>query len=396
MKNHRLHLFLRFVLLLEASLFSFACSSKIIPSIKPDRGLANTPPMGWNSWNKFQCDIREDIVREVADAMVTNGMRDAGYQFICLDDCWMQNDRVDGHLKADSKTFPNGIKALADYVHSKGLKLGIYSDRGRKTCQGRDSSFGYETTDARDFADWGVDYLKYDDCNLPSNVSDRDGYRKMRDALLATGHPIVFSICAWGFQDWMPEIGNLWRTTGDIHDQWDDVVNHVNENEQYSSRSHVGAWNDPDMLEVGNDGMTTEEYKSHFSLWAVMTAPLIAGNDVRNMSKETREILTNTEVIAVDQDPWGLQGVKVWEGGDGLAVYSKVLAGANKRAVVLFNRSAFPAKVTARWSDLGLPPGPASVRDLWAHKDLGNFQEAFQSDVPPHGVVMLKVVSQEP
>jgi alpha-galactosidase len=293
----------------------------------------------------------------------------------------------------DPKTFPNGIKPLADYVHSKGLKLGIYSDRGRLTCQGRAGSYGFEAIDAKDFADRGVDYLKYDNCNPPFLSSQAGGYQKMGDALTTTGRPIVFSICAWGFQDWMPETGNLWRTGGDISDSWDSMVGIIDNNEQWASYCHAGAWNDPDMLEVGNGKMTDTEYRTHFGMWAIMAAPLIAGNDVRDMSKATREILLNKEIIAVDQDPLGFQGIRVWE-GNGCGVYSKVILGAGVRAVALLNRSSSSASVTAKWADLGIPSGAADVRDLWTHEDLGSFNDSYSALVPSHGVVMLKVISR--
>ncbi|HTC22122.1 MAG TPA: glycoside hydrolase family 27 protein, partial [bacterium] len=311
-----------------------------------------------------------------------------------IDDCWELPNREDGHLKADPAAFPEGIKGLADYVHSKGLKLGIYSDWGKATCQNKAGSYGFEATDAKDFADWGVDYLKYDNCNIPSLSEQEKSYQKMRDALAATGRPIVFSICTWEFKDWMPETGNLWRTGGDIHDEWGSMVGTIDNNELRTSYSHPGAWNDPDMLEVGNGGMTDIEYRTHFSLWAVMAAPLIAGNDLRTMSKETADIILNKEVIAVDQDPWGLQGVKVSDDGQGSSVYSKVIQGANSRAVALFNRSNLYASITAKWSDLGIASGPASVRDLWTHQDLGVFNDSYTVAVAGHGTVLLKIVSQ--
>ncbi len=391
-------LFLSLCLFLTIVLSEFGCgtnsstNSQSSPSYRNE--LAITPPMGWNSWNKFQCVVSDKLIREIADAMVTNGMKDAGYQYVNIDDCWELPNREDGHLKADPSAFPEGIKGLADFIHSKGLKLGLYSDRGNATCQGKAGSYGYETVDAKDFADWGVDYLKYDNCNPPFFSNQARDYKKMRDALTAAGRPIVFSICAWGFLNWMPETGNLWRTGGDIHDDWGSMIGAFDNNEQVASYARPGAWNDPDMLEIGNGGMTDTEYRTHFSLWAIMAAPLIAGNDLRTMSPQTADILLNREVIAVDQDPWGLQGVRVADDGQGSNVYSKVLEGPNSRAVALLNRSTGTSSITAKWSDLGLPPGPASVRDLWNHQDLGIFNDSYTVSVPPHGTVLLKVLSQ--
>jgi alpha-galactosidase len=280
-----------------------------------DNGLAKTPPMGWNSWNKFGCNVSEDLIKQMADAMVKTGMKDAGYQYIVIDDCWQVSRDPDGNIVADAKRFPSGMKALADYVHSLGLKFGLYSDAGTATCQGRPGSRGYEFQDARQYAAWGADFLKYDWCNT-STQEARSSYETMRDALKLSGRPIVFSICEWGSSKpwlWAGDAGNLWRTTGDIQDIWEGkgekyglgVMNIVDLQVGLESYAGPGHWNDPDMLEVGNGGMTTTEYRSHFSLWAILAAPLAAGNDLRTMSPEIHDILTNKEVIAVDQDPLG-------------------------------------------------------------------------------------------
>ena len=378
-------------------------------------GLALTPPMGWNSWNTFMSGISDTLLRQTADAMVTNGMRDAGYQYINIDDGWAVPNRVNGHLQPDPVKFPNGFKPVTDYLHSKGFKFGIYSDRGTKTCvQQAPGSHGYETTDAEDFAAWGVDYLKYDNCN-PASFSIQEGdYRRMRDALAATGRPIVFSICAWKFKKWMPQLGNLWRTTDDISDNWENIMGIIDTNEKLASYAGPGKWNDPDMLVVGCNGtvdvqngksfdmpemadkrgMTDIEYQTHFSMWAVMAAPLIAGNDLRNMPKAVKEILLNKEVIAVDQDVLGRQGVKVWEDGKGLSIYSKELKGTHTRAVVLLNRTQRNERITAEWNDIGIPLGSATVRDLWRHVEIGNFNERYSVYVPPHGVVFLRIVGE--
>jgi alpha-galactosidase len=367
--------------------------------------LAQTPPMGWNSWNKFACNVSEDLIRSVADAMATNGMKEAGYQYVVIDDCWQVNRDENGFIVADPQRFPSGIKALADYVHAKGLKFGIYSDAGSKTCGGRPGSQGHEFQDALQYARWGVDYLKYDWCNTGTR-NEEEAYSTMSSALLATGRPIVFSICEWGDGKpwlWGKGIGNLWRTTGDISDYWqgkrkwpngiccqDGLLDILDQQADLHAFAGPGHWNDPDMLEVGNGGMTNTEYRAHFSFWALLAAPLIAGNDVRSMSPEIKEILTNAEVIAVNQDKLGRQGRRVRKDGD-LEVWSKELADGS-RAVILFNRGTSQSGVTANWEGLGYPVGvSAKVRDLWEHKDLGNFRGSYAAEVGPHSVVMLRV-----
>ncbi len=362
----------------------------------PDRpyhenGLVRTPPMGWNSWNRFGCGVSDGLIRAMADALVESGMKDAGYEFIVVDDCWMSEKRVRGHLQPDPANFPYGMRNLADYIHAKGLKFGLYLDRGRKTCQGRAGSLGHEKRDAADLAAWGVDYVKVDNCHLPWFDDPQRGFHRMKRALMNSGWPVVFSLCMWGFEDWMPQQANLWRTTGDINDNWDSMLANAEENVKYADYAGPGRWNDPDMLEIGNGGMTDDEYRAHMSLWAVMAAPLMAGNDLRNMTPSTKEILMNREVIAVDQDPMGVQGRKVWEGGDGYRIYSRPLAGENVRAVVLLNGSSQAATLKAEWKDLSLLPGRARVRDLWAHADRGVFQDSYSTRVPPHGAVMVKV-----
>ena len=336
--------------------------------------------MGWNSWNKFACNVSEELIKQIADAMVTSGMKDAGYQYIVIDDCWQVDRDNQGNIIADAKRFPSGIKVLADYIHAKGLKFGIYSDAGTLTCQKRPGSRGYEFQDARQYASWGVDYLKYDWCST-STQNQQASYSIMRDALSKSGRPMVFSLCEWGSSKpwlWARDVGNLWRTTGDIQDCWDcrrdwggmgfvHILDLQNGLESYAGPGH---WNDPDMLEVGNGGMTTTEYRSHFSLWCLLAAPLIAGNDIRSMSPEIAEILTNKEVIAVDQDALGLQGRRVKREGE-LEVWARQLADGS-RAVALLNRGATETKISVSWSDLGYPGYlPAAVRDLWARKDLG-------------------------
>jgi alpha-galactosidase len=362
-------------------------------------GLALTPPMGWNSWNKFACNVDERIVRGVADAIVTSGMKDAGYRYVVVDDCWHGPRDSDGFITADRERFPSGIKALADYAHSKGLKFGIYSDAGRQTCGSRPGSQGHEYQDAITYARWGVDYLKYDWCNTGTRNAE-EAYKLMADALRASGRDIVLSICEWGTNKpwlWAQNVGNLWRTTGDITDKWFGkfdyswgVASIVDMNEPLWPYAGPGHWNDPDMLEIGNGGLTDAEYRSHFSLWAMMAAPLMAGNDVANMDDATRAILLNREVIAVDQDPLGVQGRRVWKQGD-REVWVKPLSGG-RRALLLFNRGETPAEIEAQWEQLGYPARmKARIRDLWAHRDLPDARGRFAALVPPHGVQMVLV-----
>jgi alpha-galactosidase len=360
-----------------------------------ENGLALTPPMGWSSWNCFGGDIDEWKIKEIADAIVSSGMRDAGYIYINLDDMWMDDDGRDddGNLIGDLDRFPSGIKALADYIHSLGLKIGIYGDRGTATCCNipESGSEGNEVRDANTWASWGIDYLKYDSCNASLDLQTQ--YETMRDALTQTGRPICYSICCWYFVgEWMIDTGNLWRTTSDINDNWGSFFNIIDINEPLYHHAGPGHWNDPDMLEVGNGGCTYEEYKSHFSIWCMMASPLIAGNDVRNMSDETISILCNTEAIAVDQDPAGIQGRRLTVNGD-QEIWVKPLgrAGGTDKAVLLLNRGGGSANMTVSWSDIGIS-GPASVRDLWAHEDLGSYASSFSANVPSHGVVMIKAL----
>ena len=357
-----------------------------------DNRLARTPPMGWNSWNHFGCDVSERLIEEAADAIAASGMRDAGYRYVVIDDCWQTARDARGVIVADSARFPHGIKALADYVHGKGLAFGIYTDAGTKTCQGRPGTLGHEEQDARTYAEWGVDYVKEDWCNARGLVAPVQ-YAKFRDALARARRPIVLSICEWGANqpwEWAPPVGNLWRTTDDIEDRWASMLANLDQNGQHASVARPGAWNDPDMLEVGNGGMTDDEYRAHFSLWAIMAAPLIAGHDVRTMSPATKEILTHREVIAVDQDSLGRQGMLVWESPPELQVWSKPLTDGS-RAVALLNRSAAPAKITASFARLGLHVDSATVRDLWAHADRGRFGREFAAEVPSHAVVLVRV-----
>jgi alpha-galactosidase len=370
-----------------------------------DDSLASTPPMGWNSWNKFQCNVSEDLIKSVADSMATNGMKDAGYQYVVIDDCWQVNRDANGNIVADPQRFPSGIKALADYIHAKGLKFGLYSDAGTKTCAGRPGSQGHEYQDALQYARWDVDYLKYDWCSTETRNAE-EAYSTMSHALMATGRPIVFSMCEWGTAKpwlWGKGIGNLWRTTGDISDKWSahnkwkdgsccewGMVEILDQQVGIESFVGPGHWNDPDMLEVGNGGMTTTEYRAHFSFWSLLAAPLISGNDVRSMTPEIKEILTNAEVIAVNQDKLGREGRRIRKNGD-LEVWVKPLSDGS-RAVILFNRGTSESDVSVSWEELAYPGHlSAKVRDLWAHKDQGSFTGSFKASVSPHSVVMVKI-----
>jgi alpha-galactosidase len=365
-----------------------------------DSPLAATPPMGWNSWNKFGCNVSEDLIRQIADAMVKSEMKDAGYQYVVIDDCWQVSRDKNGNIVADPQRFPSGIKALADYVHGLGLKFGIYSDAGSKTCAGRPGGLGHEYQDALQYAAWGVDYLKYDWCNTTSQDAQAS-YANIRNALTASGRPIVLSICEWGTAKpwlWGKAVGgNLWRTTGDINDKWETkkkeplgMLDILDLQEGLESFAGPGHWNDPDMLEVGNGGMTTPEYQAHFSLWSILAAPLMAGNDLRNMTPEIRSILTNKEVLAVNQDPLGIEGRRVRKEGE-LEIWARPLQDGS-RAVVLLNRGAGEKEITVSWENLGYPAHlSAGVRDLWKGSDLGQVKGKFSTAVASHSVVMLRV-----
>jgi alpha-galactosidase len=358
-----------------------------------DNGLARTPPMGWNSWNKFAGRVDDITVRGVADAMVTSGMRDAGYIYINIDDTWEGPRDAQGNITGNLK-FPN-MKGLVDYVHSKGLKIGIYSSPGPQTCGGYPGSFGHEEQDAKTYAAWGFDYLKYDWCSAGRIYKDTDMqavYQKMGDALLKSGRPILFSLCQYGKDNvwtWGAKVGgNLWRTTDDIDDTWKRMDEIGFSQFTIASYWQIGHWNDPDMLEIGNGGMTADEYRTHMSLWSLLAAALLAGNDLRTMSDETKSILMNKEVIAIDQDTAGKPVKKISEQGS-LVVAARPLKDKTW-AVGLFNRGDASAKMSVAWTDLGLH-GKLEVRDLWAHKDLGKVADQFSAEVPSHGVVLITV-----
>ncbi|KAF2303379.1 hypothetical protein GH714_017650 [Hevea brasiliensis] len=332
-------------------------------------GVGRTPPMGWNSWNHFQCNIDEWTVKTTADALVSTGLAALGYKYVNIDDCWAEESRDwKGNLRPKSSTFPSGIKALADYVHARGLKLGIYSDAGYTTCSKKmPGSLGHEQQDASTFAQWGIDYLKYDNC-YHDGSAPQDRYAKMSYALHKVGKPILYSICEWGEEypaKWAGQYGNAWRTTGDIKDTWESVTSIADENNRWGRYAGPGRWNDPDMLEVGNGEMTLEEYRSHFSIWALMKAPLLIGCDVRSASRQTLRILGNKEVIDVNQDPLGVQGRKI-RSKAGLEIWAGPLS-RKRVVVVLLNRSGSRAPISVGWREVGLSPySPVIVRDLWA------------------------------
>ncbi|CAN7416650.1 NPCBM/NEW2 domain-containing protein [Paenibacillus sp. LjRoot56] len=393
-------------LLVMVSMYFFIPS---IPAEASENGLAKTPPMGWNTWNKFGCNVSESLVKEMTDAMVSSGMKDAGYQYVNIDDCWQTSrDTTTGKIVVDPVRFPSGMKALADYVHSKGLKLGVYTDVGYKTCAGRPGSRGYYDIDAQTYVQWGVDYVKVDWCyvdpdakllNSGPKPNAATWYGEFGEALKNAGGGIVYSICNWGEQSpwvWGPQVGNLWRTGQDIGDAWEKgtnwyngIINAYDTSVTHNANAGPGGWNDPDMLEIGNGGATTIEYSSQFSLWSMLAAPLIAGNDLRTMSQATKDILMNKEVIAVNQDLLGVQATKISDNGD-IEVLVKPLANGDK-AVALLNRGAQATKISVTAADVGLPVSEGYlVRDLWLHQSKGSFG-TISADVPSHGTAMFRV-----
>ncbi|MDQ6903090.1 MAG: glycoside hydrolase family 27 protein, partial [Bacteroidota bacterium] len=377
-------------------------------------GLAPTPPMGWNSWNTFQTNISDTLVKGIADVMVSSGMKDAGYTYLVLDDGWMtmERDSVTGNLVPDPKKFPNGMKVLIDYVHSKGLKFGLYNCAGTKTCAGYPGTRGYEYQDARFYASLGIDYLKFDWCNT-EGINAKEAYTTMSKALKAAGHPIVFSLCEWGSNkawEWAANVGQLWRTTGDISAHFDGYIDHGNWKQpgvmpivdlQNGLRKYAGPghWNDPDMLEVGN-GMSVNEDKAHFSLWAMLAAPLMAGNDLRKMTKETNAILVNKEVIAIDQDKAGMEGFK-YKDTDSLEVWVRPLEN-DDWAVGFLNRSSKPMHVNFNWKDelisdtlfnktLNAKNQIFKIRNLWTKTSAGDTQKPLSANLASHDMIMLRL-----
>nr|WP_255948500.1 ricin-type beta-trefoil lectin domain protein [Streptomyces sp. ODS25] len=367
-------------------------------------GLALTPQMGFNDWNAYGCNVSESLIKSTAQAMHTNGMQDAGYEYVNIDDCWMTHSRDgSGRLVPDSGKFPDGIKGTADYVHSLGLKLGIYEDAGLQTCAGYPGSLGHETTDAQTFASWGVDYLKYDNCyagpgcalnSCPNGTKTpaKSRYTTMRDALAATGRPILLSLCNWGEENvwtWGTDIGNSWRTTGDINASFGSMLSIFHSNVGLAPYAGPGHWNDPDMLEVGNGSLTATESRSEFSLWSQMAAPLIAGTNIASANSTTLSILTNTRVIAVDQDPLGKQGTLVSSAG-GLDVLAKPLANGDV-SVALFNETGSTATITTTVGAVGKTGASSyTLTDLWSGAT-STTSGTISASVPAHGTVMYRL-----
>lgn len=376
-------------------------------------GLAKTPPMGWNSWNTFGTDINEELVKGIADKFVELGLKDAGYEYIVLDDGWMARERDEnGNLVPDPVKFPSGMKALADYIHSKGLKFGLYNCAGSKTCAGYPGSRGYEYQDARLYASWNVDYLKYDWCNT-EKLNAEGAYMTMRDALYKAGRPVVFSICEWGDNEpwkWAANLGHLWRVTGDIINCWDCEVGHgswsswgvwkiINMRKDIRKVAGPGQWNDFDMMEVGN-GMTHAEDRAHFVMWSMLASPLIMGNDLRSASKETIKTLTNKEIIAVNQDKLGIQGFR-FSNENTMEIWIKPLEG-DAWAMAFVNMSDKPVDFNFDWNkhDIGddvngkflqTKHKTYSVRDLIQHKDIGNTNSGLKTTIGSHDVFLIKV-----
>ena len=377
-------------------------------------GLALTPPMGWNSWNTFQIKIDEQLVKDVADVMVSSGMKDVGYRYIVLDDGWMTiaRDPKTGDLVADPKKFPHGMKALSDYVHSKGLKFGLYNCAGTKTCAGFPGTRGYEYQDARLYASWDVDYLKFDWC-YTDGINAKEAYATMSNALKTAGRPIVFSLCEWGTNkpwQWAAPVGHLWRTTGDISNLFDGILDHgtwqqsgimriVDSQDSIRKYAGPGHWNDPDMLEVGN-GLSVAENRTHFSMWCMLAAPLIAGNNLRKMDAETKNILTSKEVIAIDQDPLGIEALK-FRDRDSLQIWFKPLTN-NDWAVCFVNRSSQSKQIEFDWQselvnddfskrEFNAKTMTYKLRDLWLKKDIGDTKKPLRATVLPHDVLALKL-----
>ncbi|SFI84067.1 alpha-galactosidase [Kaistella treverensis] len=400
--------------LVISSLLSAQEKNKYAQDYTKYPNLALTPPMGWNSWNKFACNVDENLIKEIADAMVSTGMRDAGYTYINIDDCWHGDRDANGFIHPDPKRFPSGMKALADYIHSKGLKIGIYSDAGALTCGGRPGSRGFENQDAKTYADWGIDYLKYDWCSSES-LSAEGAYKTMAAALKRAGRPIVLSICEWGDNkpwDWGKNIGHLWRTTGDIYNCFDCIEDHgtwksfgvlqiLDKQEGLRKFAGPGHWNDPDMMEIGNGNLTAGEERAHFSMWTMLAAPLIAGNDIRNMNAETLQVLTNKKVIAVNQDKLGVQGLKYKDDGD-FEIWFKPLENGDW-AVAFLNRNATPKTYNFDWKNNQFTDDEVSkltfnssnqnysIENLWTDKKMGNTNKSFKFTVPGKDILMLRL-----
>jgi alpha-galactosidase len=384
-----------------AAALTLGAGTSSCAAAQPPGSEARTPPMGWNSWNHFDEKVTDADVRAAADALVASGMRDAGYVYVNIDDSWEGDRDAKGNIQSNKK-FPD-MKALADYVHSKGLKIGIYSSPGPKTCAGYEGSYKHEEQDAKTYAEWGFDYLKYDQCSFGDIVRQEAGedlakassmqraaYEKMHEALMHTGRPIVYSFCQYGLYavwKWGPESGaNLWRTTGDIKDNWSQMSLIGFQQAGLERFAGPGHWNDPDMLEVGNGHMSTIEYRTHMSLWAMLAAPLLAGNDLSAMTQDALSILLNKDVIAIDQDRLGHQGYRVWAQGP-LEIWERPLENGHK-AIAFFNRGESPMSFPINVATLGIKSG-AAFTDVWRQK-VTILQNGSEILVPNHGVTLLR------
>jgi len=387
--------------------------SAVVPAIAQREqlalpGLAPTPPMGWASWNYYFCDYDEQTIRDQADALVSTGMRDLGYQYVIIQECIAPARDADGHLIPDAKRFPHGIPALVDYIHSRGLKAGIYTDVGPFTCFSAtryQGSYDHEQEDARTFASWGIDLIEVDFCNKPAGHKGKELYRRMAEAIRRTGRPMLLYVCSWGEEqpwEWAPGMAQLWRTTGDISFDpkrvaWKSIVHNFESNALHAAFTAPNSWNDPDMLEVGNSGLTPVESRTHFSMWAISAAPLWAGTDLNRMDAYTLATFTNPEVIAIDQDSLGAGIRRVKPESGGVEIWTKTLGrwSGGSQAVLLLNLASSERKAVLHWSDLGLMPD-ATVRDLWARQDLGRFPDGYSAEIPAHGSVLLKVSGVPP
>lgn len=373
--------------------------------------LARTPPMGWNSWNKFGCNVSETLIKEMADAIVFSGMKDAGYEYVVIDDCWQTGRDEKGNIIVDKEHFPNGMKPVADYVHKLGLKFGIYSCAGSKTCQGRPGSRGYQFQDARQYAEWGVDYLKYDWC-YNEGQDAKAAYKTMSDALKECGRPIVFSICEWGENkpwEWGKGVGHLWRITADIRDCYDcrfnwggvgvlQILDKALTITQYSGPGH---WNDLEMLEIGNGGQTQQEYRSHMAIWSMMSAPLMAGNDIRNMDVLTKEILLNKDVIAINQDELGKSAFRFVQ-LNGIDILVKALSDGDV-AFLFINRNNFNTELNYNWNfdtvydeslengSLYMKRAPRTIKNVWTKQYMGTTDTLLKKTLEPHESLFLRL-----
>lgn len=365
--------------------------------------IALTPPMGWNSWNTFKCDdVNENVIKETADAMVSRGLKSVGYEYIVIDDCWQIGRDENGYIIVDKEKFPSGIKALADYIHSKGLKFGIYSDAGTHTCGGRPGSKDYELKDAEKYAEWGVDYLKYDWCNTEGQ-DVIESYTLMRDALYKNKRPVLFSICEWGINkpwEWAKDVGHMWRTTYDINfdgrfdgDRWGNQIgwsNIIDKQVGLEKYAGPGQWNDPDMLAVGI-GMPINESRAHFTMWCMLAAPLMTGNDIRNMDEATREILTHKNLIAIDQDKLGKQGFKIFDDGH-FEIWQKPLSNG-EIAICLFNRDTKTKNYELTWEEIKIKEfeGKYDITDVWQNNVMGNTESKISLSIPGRDVILFKL-----